>query len=113
MEYAKVDYMYKSILWDNDGILVETEQWYYEATKKVMQEEGFVLTMDTYRETFLKSNIGAWHFLENTNKDYIATLRRKRNDLYASFLQSENIFTKDYRKLLKKTDEKAKQTRGT
>ena len=100
--------MYKAILWDNDGILVETEQWYYEATKEVMKEEGFVLTMDTYRETFLKSNIGAWHLLENTNKDYVATLRRKRNDLYASFLKSKNIFTKDLSIMLSKLNNKYK-----
>ena len=53
--------MHKAILWDNDGVLVETEKWYYEATKRVMKEEGYNLTLDTYRKTFLKNNTGAWH----------------------------------------------------
>ncbi len=46
--------MHKAILWDNDGVLVETEKWYYEATKRVMQGEGYNLTLDVYRKTFLK-----------------------------------------------------------
>ena len=50
--------MYKAILWDNDGVLVETEKWYFEATKIIMSEEGFNLTLDIYRETFLKKNTG-------------------------------------------------------
>ena len=45
--------MYKAILWDNDGVLVDTERWYYEATKRVMKEEGYNLTLDVYRKTFL------------------------------------------------------------
>lgn len=94
--------MYKAILWDNDGILVETEQWYYKATKEVMEIEGFQLTIELYRETFLKSNIGAWHLLENTDQKYISRLRKKRNDLYASYLESKNIFTKDISPILKK-----------
>ena len=45
---------FKAILWDNDGILVETEKWYFEATKQIMAKEGFNLSIDTYRDTFLK-----------------------------------------------------------
>ena len=61
----------KAILWDNDGVLVDTERWYYEATKRVMKEEGYSLTLDVYRKTFLKSNSGAWHLLKDCNKEYI------------------------------------------
>ena len=67
--------MYKAILWDNDGILVNTEKWYFEATKIVMEEEGYSLTLDIYRDTFLKNNTGAWHLLNNTSADYIMRLR--------------------------------------
>ena len=49
--------MYRAILWDNDGVLVETEKWYFEATKLVMEEEGYHLTLDEYRETFLKLSL--------------------------------------------------------
>ena len=62
--------MHKAILWDNDGVLVETEKWYYEATKRVMKEEGYNLTLDQYHKTFIKNNTGAWHLLKNCDKEY-------------------------------------------
>ena len=44
----KIIYMknneFKVILWDNDGILVETERWYYEATKQIMKTQGIDLS---------------------------------------------------------------------
>jgi len=83
--------MFKTILWDNDGVLVETEQWYFEATKIIMSEEGFNLTLDIYRETFLKKNTGAWHLLKISDKKYIKNLRDRRNSLYSSFLKEKDI----------------------
>ena len=32
--------MKKYILFDNDGVLVETENWYFEANKKALKELG-------------------------------------------------------------------------
>ena len=86
--------MYKAILWDNDGVLVETEKWYYEATKRVMQDEGYNLTLDEYRKTFLKNNTGAWHLLKNCNKEDIKNLRKRRNFIYSSFLKTQDIYIK-------------------
>ena len=93
--------MYKSILWDNDGILVNTEEWYYQATKKVMNEHGFNLTLDIYNETFLKNNQGAWHLINDIDKNIIPNLRAKRNKIYSNFLKTEDIFIKDASKVLK------------
>ena len=93
--------MYKSILWDNDGILVNTEEWYYQATKKVMNEHGFNLTLDIYHETFLKNNQGAWHLINDIDKNIIPNLRAKRNKIYSNFLKTEDIFIKDASKVLK------------
>ena len=84
--------MYRAILWDNDGVLVETEKWYYEATKLVMEKEGYHLNLDKYRETFLQHNTGAWHLLENSNNYYINSLRNKRNSIYSTFLQTKDIY---------------------
>ena len=57
--------MYKSILWDNDGVLVDTEKWYFQATKEIMKEEGFELSLEIYRDTFYqgyekKTILPAW-----------------------------------------------------
>ena len=92
--------MFKAILWDNDGVLVETEKWYFEATKIIMSEEGFNLTLDIYRETFLKNNTGAWHLLKISDKKYIKNLRNKRNNLYSSFLKEKDIYIPEVSKIL-------------
>ena len=92
--------MYKAILWDNDGVLVETEHWYYQATKLVMEEEGFNLTLEIYRETFLKYNTGAWHLLDNVDRHYIKKLRKKRNSIYSSYLNNKDIYKKDISRIL-------------
>ena len=36
----------KFILWDHDGVLVDTEQWYYEANKRALAELN-ILRIDT------------------------------------------------------------------
>ena len=100
--------MYKAILWDNDGVLVETEKWYYEATKRVMKGEGYDLTLDTYRKTFLKNNTGAWHLLKNCDKKYIKILRERRNSIYSSFLQTKNIYIQGLSEILFKLNNKYK-----
>ena len=102
--------MYKAILWDNDGVLVETEKWYFEATKRVMQEEGYNLTLDVYRKTFLKSNSGAWHLLKdcNKNKEYIRKLRKRRNLIYSSLLQTKDIYIQGLSEILDKLKKKYK-----
>ena len=100
--------MHKAILWDNDGVLVETEKWYYEATKRVMKEEGYNLTLDIYRKTFLKNNTGAWHLLKDSNKEYIKILRKKRNSIYSSFLKTQDIYIQGVSKILAKLKNKYK-----
>ena len=42
--------MKKYILFDNDGVLVDTEIWYFEANKKALKELGLTLYMDIYQE---------------------------------------------------------------
>ena len=100
--------MYRAILWDNDGVLVETEKWYYEATKLVMEQEGYHLTVDAYCETFLKHNTGAWHLLENSDKNYINSLRNKRNSIYSTFLQTKDIYIEYLSKILHELKNKYK-----
>ena len=38
----------KYILWDNDGVLVDTEWWYFKATQRALAELGVVLEEQTY-----------------------------------------------------------------
>ena len=36
------------ILWDHDGVLVDTEPWYYEATRRHILQLGVELQLDDY-----------------------------------------------------------------
>ena len=53
------------IIWDNDGLLVDTEGLYFQATQEVMRQVGYELTEQAYREHFLKSALGTWHVLQS------------------------------------------------
>ena len=55
----------KAIFWDNDGVLVDTEHVYFEATRQVLASAGIDLTRDEYIELFLVQGRGAWHLGRN------------------------------------------------
>ena len=81
--------MIKAILWDNDGVLVDTEHLYFEATRVVMSSAGVDLTEQQYVEHFLIEGRGAWHLLQErgAGADEIALLREQRNDVYSQLLR--------------------------
>ena len=55
---------YKAILWDNDGVLVDTERFYFEANRQKLKELGVELTLEMYQQFFLLDSRGAWHLLD-------------------------------------------------
>ena len=36
------------LLWDHDGVLVDTERWYFEATRETLGRIGVDLSQETY-----------------------------------------------------------------
>jgi HAD superfamily hydrolase (TIGR01509 family) len=78
----------KALLWDNDGVLVDTEHLYFEATRRVLASAGVELTEQQYIDHFLVAGRGAWHLLEErgAGANEIARLRDERNDLYGRLL---------------------------
>jgi HAD superfamily hydrolase (TIGR01509 family) len=82
--------MIKAIFWDNDGVLVDTERLYFQATQEVMGGAGVPLTDAGYLEYFLRQDRGAWHLLEERGASAadIARLRQDRNDRYSELLRS-------------------------
>ena len=80
--------MIKAILWDNDGVLVDTEHVYFEATQHVLASVGIALTREAYVELFLVRGRGAWHLAEQHGiaPHEIVKLRDERNALYGEWL---------------------------
>jgi len=80
--------MIKAIFWDNDGVLVDTEHLYFEATRDVLASINISLSEEQYVELFLTQGKGAWHLAEARGlpPHEIDRLREERNRLYATRL---------------------------
>ena len=80
--------MTKAIFWDNDGVLVDTERLYFQATQQVLATIGITLTKAQFIDLFLVQGTGAWHLTAEKGFSLaeIEQLRSERNTLYATFL---------------------------
>ena len=92
----------KAIFWDNDGVLVETEHLYFQATQHVLASVGIRLTQEEYIELFLVQGKGAWHLAEERGiaPSDIDRLRNERNALYADRLAQAARLTADITRVL-------------
>ena len=78
----------QAIFWDNDGVLVETEHLYFQATQEILASIDIPLTREDYIALFLVQGRGAWHMAEQRGvpADEIERLRRQRNVRYSELL---------------------------
>ncbi|MBY0573255.1 MAG: HAD family phosphatase [Undibacterium sp.] len=81
----------KGILWDNDGVLVDTEGLFYAANRELFARFDIALTHQHFFDWYLCDNIGAWHLLleRGLDQNQIAALRSDRNERYSELLQCE------------------------
>jgi len=94
--------MKKYILFDNDGVLVETEKWYYEASKKSLKEFFDInLQFDEYMDIMAHGKT-AWEpaIKRGFSEEKITEARDKRNSYYQCYLQTEDIAIKDVQDIL-------------
>lgn len=85
--------MFRAILWDNDGVLVDTEKYYYLANKKFLSRYGVDLTEDLFRDLYLAQSIGAWHLIPTVDSEPtdIPKFKKERNAIYLHMLQTEDF----------------------
>lgn len=83
----------KALLWDNDGVLVDTEILYFQATKQAFQTVGVELTEETYHRLFLKESSGTLQLAKENGllPEITEALRIERNRIYVQMLQTENL----------------------
>jgi len=53
--------VFDAILFDNDGVLVDTEHLYFRANREALAGVGIDLDAAAYVELFLRQGTGAWH----------------------------------------------------
>lgn len=92
----------KYILFDNDGVLVETEQWYFQANVKALAEINITLEEDVYLEIMARGGT-AWEVAQKQGikKDIIDAQRFKRDIYYQEFLQTKDIEINGVKEILK------------
>lgn len=85
--------MFKTILWDNDGVLVDTEKFYYLANKKLLARFKIDLTEEMFRDLYLTQSLGAWHLISEFDSVPvdIPRLKEERNGIYLKLLQSQDF----------------------
>lgn len=84
--------MKKYILFDHDGVLVETEQWYYLANKRALASLGIDLPRDVYLAN-MASGVSAWERARDSGiaESEIRRGRERRNRYYQEYLMTEDI----------------------
>lgn len=90
--YRSVSLLKKQILFDNDGVLVDTEYWYYTASAEILNAKGFHLSEDRYREIMIAGE-SAFLIAEEKGISISETdkWRARRNELYQHYLRNEEI----------------------
>jgi HAD superfamily hydrolase (TIGR01509 family) len=81
------------VFFDNDGVLVDTEHLYMEASRSVLAERGIDLPTADYIELFMRQNRGLLHYarVHGWTGDDLLAMRGRRNDLYAAMLARETL----------------------
>ena len=80
------------LLWDHDGVLVDTERLYYEATRDVLGTIGIELSESRYVESMVEGR-SLWKIAGEAGleDERIEALRERRNELYRDFLRTRPI----------------------
>ncbi len=82
--------MLSAILWDNDGVLVDTERYYYQANRDYLCRHDIELSPQQFLDWYLNNNCGAWHILaeRGASPAQIEAMRHERNVLHLELLAS-------------------------
>lgn len=81
--------MVKAVLWDNDGVLVDTEELYFSATRDVLSKVGVDLTRDLFIQISLSQGRSTFDLAaeQGLSQEVITQLRADRNRRYSNLLK--------------------------
>ncbi|MCF6174095.1 MAG: HAD hydrolase-like protein, partial [Campylobacteraceae bacterium] len=102
--------MKKYILFDNDGVLVETEMYYFKSNKKALKEFfSLELEFDVYMEIMARGG-KAWEIAEigGFSQKEIVKARIQRDIYYQKYIKNEDIAINGVQDILKELSKKYK-----
>lgn len=84
--------MKKYILFDHDGVLVDTEFWYFRSAERALAGAGFALDKDQYLRDMARGS-GSWAQARTAGIDdrTLSRVREARNGYYQEYLRTEAI----------------------
>ncbi len=84
--------MKRYILWDHDGVLVDTEPLYFEATRRCIAELGIELNHQDYLQEMARG-VSAWEqaTARGVSESRIRAHRKRRDALYQRLLVENDI----------------------
>lgn len=93
-----------TILWDNDGVLVDTEGLFFRATRTVLLKVGVDLSVEQFIEYSLKRGESAFQLASESrvSSHQIDDLRAERDRLYAEALSARNCVMEDVEEVFRR-----------
>ncbi len=81
--------MVEAILWDNDGVLVDTEGLFFESTRRILATIGIPLDLDRFLDLSMRQGRSAFDLALESGwpKQQVAELKRQRDLLYSEMLR--------------------------
>ena len=80
------------MLFDHDGVLVDTEPWYFRAGERALADIGVALDRDRYLQE-MNQGLGTWAQARaaGIDEETISRQRAVRDDYYQHYLRTEDI----------------------
>ncbi len=89
----------KAVVWDNDGVLVDTERLYFEASARILATVGYVLTKEAFVQTSMTAGLSLFDLVDVDHEEH-ADLRDQRNALYSELLTGRDLTIEGARETL-------------
>ena len=83
--------MVEAILWDNDGVLVDTECLFFESTRTILATIGIPLSLQQFLHLSMREGRSAFELAidRGWGREQVATLKRERDLLYSEMLRKQ------------------------
>ena len=83
--------MITHLLFDHDGVLVDTEHWYFEATREALASLNITMTFDDYKAHLVDGTSSWIEAREQGTLAEVDAARAFRDERYQYYLQREDI----------------------